>query len=237
MVIAMATGASAQSAPQPTFPLTPVGTSSSSATVTVNFRAAGEVETVQVLTLGASGLDFSAGSGASCQGADLLANQSCQQSVVFTPAAPGLRLGAVVLLDSNNHVLGTTYLSGNGQGGLGVLSPGNTVTVAGAYRAYTSARDGILATSANLWEPLSVAFDGAGNMYIADTFHNKIRVVAPPVGSAIAGIISTFAGTGNSGFSGDGGTAKNADLNAPSAIYSLAVNYDFLKRGVKKFCI
>jgi sugar lactone lactonase YvrE len=187
-------------------------------TVTVNFQAAGAVANVQILTLGASGLDFASGPGSSCLGANRFANQTCQQSVVFTPATPGVRLGTVVLLDSDNKVLGTTYLSGTGQGGLGVLVPGNTVTVAGSYRAYTSAKDGILATSANLWEPLSVAFDGTGNMYVADTFHNKVRIVAPPVGTAVAGIISTFAGTGNAGSAGDGGLAKNADLNSPSGV-------------------
>ncbi len=218
MLLALAVAAASQSPPPLTFPLTPVGTPSAAVTVTVNFQTAGEVENVQILTLGAGGLDFAAGSGASCQGADRSANQTCQQSVVFTPAAPGVRLGAVVLLDDNKNVLGTAYLSGTGQGGLGVLSPGNTVTTAGSYRTYTSAKDGILATSANLWEPLSVAVDGAGNMYIADTFHNKVRIVAPPVGTAVAGIINTFAGTGNSGYSGDGGQARNADLNFPSGV-------------------
>ena len=218
MVLVLAVGASAQSSTPPTFPLTPVGTPSSAVTVTVNLQAAGEVENVRILTLGASGLDFAAGSGASCMGANRSANQSCQQSVVFTPATPGVRLGAVMLLDTNQNVLGTAYLSGIGQGGLGVLVPGNTLTTAGSYRAFTSAKDGILATSANLWEPLSVALDGAGNMYIADTLHNKVRIVAPPVGTAIAGIINTFAGSGNSGFSGDGGQAKYADLNFPSGV-------------------
>ena len=164
MAVALVAGATAQSAPSPAFPLTPVGTASAAVTVPVTFRAAGTVDKVEIVTVGASGLDFAAGPGASCAGASLLANQTCSQSVVFTPSVPGMRPGAVVLVDSNNNVLGTTYLSGIGQGGLGVLMPGNTVTVAGSYRTYTSARDGILATSANLWEPQSVAFDGAGNM-------------------------------------------------------------------------
>lgn len=218
MVMALVAGATAQSAPSPTFPLTPVSTPSAPVTVQVTFQAGGTVDKVQIVALGASALDFAAGPGASCAGQTLLANQSCQQSVVFTPSAPGVKLGAVVLLDSSNNLLGTTYISGIGQGGLGVLVPGNTVTVAGTYRTYTSARDGIIATSANLWEPQSVVFDGAGNMYIADTFHNKIRMVAPPVGTATAGMISTFAGTGDVGFTGDGGPAKNADLNAPSGV-------------------
>ena len=49
--------------------------------------------------------------------------------------------GAVELLDSSNNVLGTAYLSGVGQGGLNILTPGNVITVAGTYRAWTSTRE------------------------------------------------------------------------------------------------
>ena len=60
--------------------------------------------------------------------------------------------------------------------------------------------------------PSGVAVDGAGNLFIADTGNHRIRKVTP------AGIISTVAGTGNEGFSGDGGPATAAQLRAPAGV-------------------
>jgi sugar lactone lactonase YvrE len=67
--------------------------------------------------------------------------------------------------------------------------------------------DGGAATAAQLRDPFGVALDAAGNLYIADTFNNRIRKV-----DASSGVISTVAGTGTSGFSGDGGAATAAQL-------------------------
>jgi sugar lactone lactonase YvrE len=72
--------------------------------------------------------------------------------------------------------------------------------------------DGSLASSAQLNYPVGVAADSAGNLFIGDTNNNRIRKVSS------AGIITTFAGTGNAGFSGDGGQASSADLNAPNNV-------------------
>ncbi len=168
--------------------------------------------------MGAPGLDFAAGTGPSCQSRELDANKTCQQSVVFTPSYPGMRVGAVVLVGDDNKIMGTAFLSGIGSAGLGVMAPGNVTAVAGVYRQWTSTRDNILATSADLETPSGVVLDGAGNMYIADGGHNKIRIVAPPVSPATAGIIHTFAGSGDAGFSGDGGPATAANLNSPTGI-------------------
>jgi len=223
-----AAGAQAQSV----FPLTAVGTATPpTQAATVTASAAGTVSTVKVLTRGASGLEFNQGSGAvatSCASATLSVSGTCQVSVTFTPAYPGLRLGAVVLLDAGNDVLGTAYLSGVGQGGLDVLTPGNVLTVAGIYRTWTSTQDGVPATSANIDQPSSVTLDGAGNLYIADSAHNRIRMVCAGAASATitgtscsgAGIISTLAGTGNAGYTGDGDPASstNVTLDAPGGV-------------------
>jgi len=171
-------GAQAQSV----FPLTAVGTATTQA-VTVTASAAGTVGPVNVLTGGASGLDFTPGSGAvttSCSSVTLSIGSTCQVSVTFTPAYPGLRLGAVVLLDAGNNVLGTAYLSGVGQGGLDVLTPGNIIPVAGSYGSATGAAgpgDNGLATNATLDLPASVVLDGAGNIYIADSKNEEVRMV------------------------------------------------------------
>src|SRR5262245_25162488 len=72
--------------------------------------------------------------------------------------------------------------------------------------------DGSPATSAELNDPRQLAVDGAGNLFVADTFNNRIRKITS------AGIISTVAGTGVRGFSGDGGPAAAAQLASPAGV-------------------
>ena len=194
-----------------------VGSTAGPQTVVVQSPAGGTVKTVEVLTLGLPSLDFAAGSGPSCGSAVLGAGGSCQQSVTFTPAYPGLRLGAVVLLDGGGQVLGTAYLAGTGLGGLGIFTPGTMQTAVGDGQ-WTSVLDGNPATNADLDLPSSITIDGAGNMYIADSAHNRIRKVSVPVSPATVGLISTICGNGNPAFSGDGLLAVNATLNSPSGI-------------------
>ncbi len=69
--------------------------------------------------------------------------------------------------------------------------------------------DGGPDTAAEINIPVGVAFDAAGNLYIADAGNNRIRIVNT------AGIISTIAGNGTGGYSGDGSTATAAELNGP----------------------
>jgi sugar lactone lactonase YvrE len=203
----------------------PVGVSSSSQSVTVTAQATGTVATVEVLTMGAPGLDFTAGGGLStCPSAALTVGPAttCVESVSFKPAAPGVRMGAVVLLDSGGNLLGTAYLSGIGSGGLGVLVSGNILPVAGMEGAYKDAvRNGVAATQSELYIPSGVTLDGAGNLYIADTNHNMVRLVCASTNSAAcggAGYITTIAGTGDAGYTGDGHSASAATLSNPSGV-------------------
>jgi sugar lactone lactonase YvrE len=78
--------------------------------------------------------------------------------------------------------------------------------------AYGYKGDGMPATSALLFNPWGVAVDSSGNVFIADTNNNRIRKVTSTE------VISTVVGTGQSGFSGDGGAATSAQLNYPQAI-------------------
>jgi sugar lactone lactonase YvrE len=73
-----------------------------------------------------------------------------------------------------------------------------------------SSGDGGPATAASLWAPTSLAADTSGNIYICDYSANVVRKVNT------AGVISTFAGIGASGFSGDGGPAVAAWLSSPN---------------------
>jgi len=68
------------------------------------------------------------------------------------------------------------------------------------------------AVVAELNHPQGVAVDNAGNVYIADTGNNVIRVVNA------SGVITTFAGNGTAGFSGDYESPLNAELNAPIGV-------------------
>ncbi len=72
--------------------------------------------------------------------------------------------------------------------------------------------DGGPAASAELKFPKGVAVDSSGNVYIADSGNNRIRVVTT------AGNISTIAGTGTAGYTGDNGPAISAQLNGPQAV-------------------
>ena len=71
------------------------------------------------------------------------------------------------------------------------------------------AGDGCMANVALLWMPWSIAADKKGNLYIADQNNNRVRKVNP------AGVISTYAGTGVAGYSGDWGCAAAAELGFP----------------------
>jgi hypothetical protein len=92
------------------------------------------------------------------------------------------------------------------------VAVGGTIsTVAGTGTAGYSG-DGGPATSAQLNYPIGVAVDSSGNLYIADEVNQRIRKVTA------GGTISTVAGTGTAGYSGDGGQATSARLNYPSYV-------------------
>ncbi len=103
--------------------------------------------------------------------------------------------GNLYIADYNNHRIRKIDASGD------------ISTVAGTGTAGFSG-DGGAATSAEIANPFGVALDGAGNLYIADTFNNRIRKVDA------SGNISTVAGTGTGDFSGDGGAATSAAINS-----------------------
>jgi len=92
-----------------------------------------------------------------------------------------------------------------------VDTAGIITTVAGDGTAAYGGDNGA-ATAAQLFVPLGVAVDAAGNLFIAGTGSQRIRKVDT------AGIITTVAGDGTAGFSGDGSAATSAQLNAPVGV-------------------
>ncbi len=77
----------------------------------------------------------------------------------------------------------------------------------------TYSGDGGAATSASLNQPHDVALDSLGNVYIGDMFNHRVRKV-----TVSTGIITTFAGTGTSSYSGDNGQATAAELYQPTGL-------------------
>ena len=88
---------------------------------------------------------------------------------------------------------------------------GIITTVAG-NGTYAYSGDSGPATNASLSNPYGVAVDTSGNLFIADTFNNRIRKVNTN------GTITTVAGTGTNSYSGDGGAATNASLYCPMGL-------------------
>jgi uncharacterized protein (TIGR03437 family) len=103
---------------------------------------------------------------------------------------------------------GNLYISDSGHGRVRKINSGIITTVAG-NGVPGSGGDGGAATSASLFAPAGIAVDAAGNLYIADPSVGRVRKVDT------SGNISTFAGTGTVGYSGDGGLATSAQILPP----------------------
>jgi len=173
-------------------------------TVTVPFSTT--LASYSVLTLGAPNLDFrSVPHGTTCP--NVVAG-TCTIEVQFKPTAFGRRQGALVLNDASGNTLLTVSLNGVSNEPMAPIGPGTISTFAGNGKG----GDGGPAVNALLVGPTGIAVDGFGNHYIADRKANKIRKVSS------FGVISTFAGTGSQGYSGDGGPASSATLSGPMSV-------------------
>ncbi len=116
------------------------------------------------------------------------------------------RSGNLYIADTGNHIV--RFVS---------ATTGIITTVAGTAYATgfnpNSIGDGGPATLAEMSAPTAIAVDAAGNLYIADAGNNRVREV-----SAATGIISTVAGTGIAGYTGDNVQATQSELNNPTGI-------------------
>jgi len=110
-------------------------------------------------------------------------------------------------------------------------STGVITSVAGdGYGGFSG--DGGPATSAELYDPSRISADAIGNLYIADFYNNRLRRI-----DGATGIITTLAGTGNYGYSGDGGPAMNAELNPLSVVVDAAGNVFIADSGNQRIRI
>ena len=108
--------------------------------------------------------------------------------------------GAIYVCDVGNHVVRR------------IDQEGKMSTIAGTGRPGYSG-DGGLATKAGLREPYEARFDDAGNLFFVEMKNHIVRRV-----DGKTGVISTVAGTGTPGFSGDGGPATKAEMRNPHSI-------------------
>ena len=121
----------------------------------------------------------------------------------------GIRSPRGIVVDATGNV----YFSDSGNQSVRMVDTSGIIhTFAGnGNSGYTG--DGGPATSAELNQPAGLTIDSAGNIYIADTFNNAIRMVDT------SGIIHTVAGNGKEGYSGDGGAATSAELDRPRGMF------------------
>ena len=107
---------------------------------------------------------------------------------------------------------GSLYIADNGNRRIRKVAPDGTITTVAGSGDFGFSGDGGPATAAALNSPWDVAVDSMGNLYIAERFNGRVRKVDAQ------GIISTFAGTGDFGFAGDGGPAVAAEIGFPSGV-------------------
>lgn len=192
---------------------TAVGQTAGSVNIGVKITAAGAAATFAAVSQGVSTADFVTASGGSCSaGTSYNVGDTCTVAVSFQPKLAGLRSGAVEVLDASGALLGETILWATGKGSLAALTPGQIDTVVGDGN-WTYRTDGVLATQAPIFLPMAIAVDAGGNIYLSDSSNNRVRRV-----DALTGFISTVAGNGIPGYSGDGGRATSASISNPAGL-------------------
>ncbi len=160
-------------------------------TIDIHFAAADGPAALNPFVASGNG-DFKLGAPVCKVNADT--TQDCLLPVTFTPTVPGQDIAGITVTSTLN---GSSVI---GVGGAGIaptvaLDPGTLTSLATGFKA-----------------PHGIAQDSAGNTYVADTGNNRVlRYTA-------GGVMTVAAGTGTSGYSGDGALATAATLNAPAAV-------------------
>src|SRR5207249_2446819 len=130
------------------------------------------------------------------------------------PVTEALKGPESVAVDS----MGNVYVADTNNYRILKLTPDGLLSTVAGNGTLGFSGDGGPAVAAQLRDPRGVAVDGSGSLYIADSGNLRVRRVTA------AGIISTIAGTGANGFSGDGGPASSAQLSAAGVAVDAAGN-------------
>jgi len=125
-------------------------------TLTYNVTASGTLGAPKVVTQGAPNLDFTQASGSTCVGS-VTAGSTCAVNVTFAPLYAGSRPGAVLLTGDTGKVLATTPIYGFGIGPQIGFAPALQTTLSGKFTS-----------------PWGLAVDGAGDVFVADEYNNRI---------------------------------------------------------------
>jgi sugar lactone lactonase YvrE len=125
-----------------------------------------------------------------------------------TANATTLYLPQGVAVDSTGDV----YIADTGNACIRKVMPDGTIAVVAGNGVFGYGGDDGAATGAQLSAAWSVAVDASDNLYIADTMNQRVRRVATD------GTITTIAGNGTAGYSGDGGDGTCAELNTPWSV-------------------
>jgi sugar lactone lactonase YvrE len=183
------------------------GTGTAPTALSFQVAAGTTIGRINVLTQGASGMDFTGVSGSTCAAGTYSSVTACTVNVQFKPIAAGGRNGGVVFLDPSNNVLANLPVYGTGVGpqvtwqpgaqseiygyaissSLAVDGSGNVFTfyhsVAGFSLVEVPAGGGLPYVLTGPFEnPLGIAVDGSGNIYIADAYANQVDEVPAAYG-------------------------------------------------------
>lgn len=138
-----------------------------------------------------------AGTGTQGFGGD---NGPAKAALLDSPQGLAMGGGNLYIADTHNHRIRKLN-----------LTTGEITTIAGSSAGFSG--DNGPATAAQLNLPTALALDGSNNLYIADTQNHRIRRL-----NLASGIITTIAGNGTQGFSGDGGPATAAAIDSPTGL-------------------
>jgi hypothetical protein len=186
-----------------------IGSPSAAQTLTFSFASDTRVGSVQAVTQGATGQDFTnAGTGTCTAGTAYSTGATCTIDAIFKPESPGSRYGAAGLLDSSGNVLAAGYLQGTGVGpmvnflpgiqstivsgltsptGIAVDEAGNFFITAGAQVLKETLSGGSY-TQSTIYSGqsgsslLGVAVDGGGNVYFVDNGESNAYKATPSAG-------------------------------------------------------
>ena len=140
-----------------------MGTALAAQLVAVPITTAGTLNSIQVLTQGLPGLDFTKTSGGTCATTTgYTVGETCTVNVIFKPQVPGARPGAVLLTDASNNILGIAYLPGMGIGPEITFNPGVQSTLP-SYSGLNAA------------VPEGVAVDAGLNVYVVDLLYGSVN--------------------------------------------------------------
>jgi N-acetylneuraminic acid mutarotase len=152
-----------------------VGSPSASKTLTFSFSSSTTIGGTQVVTQGATGLDFTdAGAGTCTSATTYGAGDTCTVIVTFKPTLPWARYGAAELLDASRNVLATGYVQGSGVGPQMNFLPGTQKNVPGTSP-----------------EPTGLAVDASGSVYSADPEDKEVLKSTLSAGGYTFSVVSS----------------------------------------------